>query len=145
VVINRNSQFLLGSFLSDYVLIQILLQLERPRKFARCAVALFMAIVLDDRIAYRDTFIANVCPGIIAGGGDEFANYILTFVTKRTAEGIVRSGALQAGSPIKREIERSLALIGRIFITSISTVCLFYVRDVGGKYGLFVLAYQACF
>jgi hypothetical protein len=56
-------------------------------------------------------------------------------VTKRTAEGIVRSGALQAGSPIKREIERSLALIGRIFIPSISTVELFHMNEIGAEYG----------
>jgi hypothetical protein len=63
---------------------------------------LFVAIILNDRIAYRDTFIADVCPGIVAGGGDELSDYILAFVTERTAEGIVRSGALQAGSPIKK-------------------------------------------
>jgi hypothetical protein len=65
-----------------------------------------MAVVLNDGIAYGDAFVANIGARIIAGGGDEFANYILTLVTKRTAEGIVRSGALQESSPKLRRIKR---------------------------------------
>jgi hypothetical protein len=82
---------------------------------------LFVPVVLNDGITYCDTFIANVCPGIIAGRGDELTDYILTFVTERTAEGIVRSGALQADSPKERKIERSLTLI-TLNKSSISTV-----------------------
>jgi hypothetical protein len=65
-----------------------------------------MAVVLNDGIAYGDAFVTDVGAGIIAWGGDEFANYILTLVTKRTAEGIVRSSALQEGSPGLRRIKR---------------------------------------
>jgi hypothetical protein len=43
-------------------------------------------------------------------------------VTERTAEGIVGSGALQTGSPTERKIKRPLAPIGRLFVSSISTL-----------------------
>jgi hypothetical protein len=108
-----------------------------------------VAIVFNDGITYRNAFITDIRTRIIARRGDELTNYILAFVTKRTAEGIVGSGALQAGAPIKREIETSLALIGRIFITSISTVELFHMNEIGTRYVVTVLdshkRYQACF
>jgi hypothetical protein len=70
-----------------------------------------MTIVLNDRVAYRNAFVADIRSGIIAGGRNEFANYVLALVAERTAEGIVRSGALQAGSPWKRKVKRFLAPI----------------------------------
>jgi hypothetical protein len=99
MVIDSNREFLLGRLLSDNVLIQVFLQLERPRELAGRAVALVMPVVLDDRIAHRDAFIADVGTRIVAGGRDKLPYNVLALVTERTAEGIVRSGALQAGSP----------------------------------------------
>jgi hypothetical protein len=43
-------------------------------------------------------------------------------VAERTAEGIIGSGALQAGSPTERKIKRSLALIKYVCVLSITRV-----------------------
>jgi hypothetical protein len=67
-----------------------------------------VAVIFDDRITNRDAFIADVGSRIIARGRNKFANYVLAFVAKRTAEGIVRSGALQAGSPWRKKVKRFL-------------------------------------
>jgi hypothetical protein len=89
-----------------------------------------MPVVFDDRITNRDAFIANIGTGIIARGRYELANDVLALVTERTAEGIVRSGALQTGSPTERKIKRPLAPIGRLFAYSISTLERNSVRSI---------------
>ncbi len=57
-----------------------------------------MAIIFNDRVAYGDAFVANIGAWVVTGGGDELTDHILTFMTERTAEGIVCC-ALQAKSP----------------------------------------------
>ena len=99
VVVNRNRQLLLGGILTDYVLIQIFLQFQRTRQLAGRAVALLVPIVFNDRVANRNALVTNVSPRVIARGRDELTDDVLAFVAERTAEGIVRSGALQTGSP----------------------------------------------
>jgi hypothetical protein len=68
-------------------------------------------IILNNRIANRYTFVTDIGARVITGGGDELTDYVLAFVAERTAEGIIGSGALQAGSPVLRleKIKRSLA------------------------------------
>jgi hypothetical protein len=59
-----------------------------------------MPIVLEDRIANRDTFIANVGAGVVAGGGDQLAYDILAFMAEGTAQGLVGSGTFHSVSPM---------------------------------------------
>jgi hypothetical protein len=80
-----------------------------------------VAIVFNDRVADGNAFVADIRARVIAWGRNKFANYVLAFVAEGTAEGIVRSGALQADSPKERKIERSLTLI-TLDKSSISTV-----------------------
>ena len=97
MVIHSDRQLLLGGFLTNHILIQIFLQFQRPRQLAGGAVALIVTIVFNDRIAYSDAFVADVCPGIVTRRRNELTDNVLAFVTKRTAKGIVGSGALQSG------------------------------------------------
>jgi hypothetical protein len=57
-----------------------------------------MPVILNDRIAYGNALVADIRSWVIARRGDELANYVLAFMTERTAEGIVCC-ALQAKSP----------------------------------------------
>jgi hypothetical protein len=91
VVINRYRKLLLGRVLTDYVLVKIFFQLQWLRELVRSTVGVLLTIILENGVAYRDALVANVCPGVIAGGGDELANYVLTLMTKRTTKRIVRS------------------------------------------------------
>src|ERR1700758_5706960 len=51
------------------------------------------AVVLENRVAYRDAFIADVGPGIIAGRRDQFGHSVLRLVTERAAQCFFRSRA----------------------------------------------------
>jgi len=111
MVINGHRQLLFRGVLTDYVLVQVLFEFERAGQFARGAVALLVPIILNDGIANRYTFVTDIGAGVITRGGNEFTDYVLAFVAEGTAEGIIGSGALQAGSPVLRveKIKRSLA------------------------------------
>jgi hypothetical protein len=50
------------------------------------AVRLILAIVFQDRIAYGDTFIADVGSRVIAGGGDQLTYDVLTLMAKRATQ-----------------------------------------------------------
>jgi hypothetical protein len=86
---------------------------------------LIVAIVFDDRVANRNALIADISSWVVTRGGDELAYDVLAFVTERTAKGIVRSGAFQAGSPRKLRVTRSVALINGHpqYISTISILC----------------------
>src|SRR5262249_24959476 len=56
-------------------------------------------VVFQDRVADRDAFIANVGPRIIARGGDQLADNILTFVTKTASQSIIGPGTLHSTPP----------------------------------------------
>src|ERR1700728_4787459 len=99
MVVDRYRQLFLGSFLANNVLIQIFLEFQRAWQLARRTVALLVAVVFDDGIANGNAFIADIGPWIIAGRGNEFTDDVLALMAERTSKGIVRSGALQAGSP----------------------------------------------
>jgi hypothetical protein len=47
-------------------------------------ILLLIAVVLKDRIADGNALIADVGAWVIRGGGDQFTNNILTFMTERT-------------------------------------------------------------
>jgi hypothetical protein len=107
VVINGHREFLFGGFLSDDVLIQILLQLQWFGKLVGSAVRLIVTIVFKDRIADRDAFIANISTRVVAWRRDELSNNVLAFVAKGTTERVVRTSTLHTGSPGLRNKMRS--------------------------------------
>jgi hypothetical protein len=84
VVIDRNREFLLGGFLSNHVLIEELLYLQRFRNLVGNAGRGFDFIVFQNGIADRNAFVADVGAGIVAGGGNQFADYVLALMAKRT-------------------------------------------------------------
>ena len=98
VVVNRHRELLLGAFLPDNVLIQILFQLQRLGEFMWTAVRLLMPVVLQNGVANGNALVADVRTRIVAGGRDQLPNNILAFVAERTAEGIVGTGTFQAVS-----------------------------------------------
>ena len=53
-------------------------------------------VVFQNRVADRDALVANVGTGIIAGGGDQLSDYVLTLVAERTPQSIIGSGTLHA-------------------------------------------------
>jgi hypothetical protein len=107
MVVNGHREFLLGGFLADDVLIQILLQLQWFWELVGSAVRLIVTIVFKDRIADRDAFIANVSTRVVAWRRDELSNNVLAFVAKGTTERVVRTSTLHTGSPGLRNKMRS--------------------------------------
>src|SRR5437773_12575643 len=60
---------------------------------------LIRAVVFQNGVADGDAFIADVSAGVIAGGGDELADYVLTFMTKRASQRVIGSGTFHAVFP----------------------------------------------
>jgi hypothetical protein len=96
MVVNRDCQFPLGALLPDHVLIEEVFNFEGLRYFVGASCRRLGLIVLKDRVADRNAFIANVRTGVIARGGDQLANDVLTLMTKGTTQSVIRSGTLQA-------------------------------------------------
>jgi hypothetical protein len=65
-------------------LIQKLFYFQRFRDLIRGARRRLDFVVLQDRVAYSNAFIADVSTRVVAGGGNQLSNYILAFVAKRT-------------------------------------------------------------
>jgi hypothetical protein len=68
MVVDGNRQLSLGGLLTDYILIQKVFDLERLRDFVRTGRGGLRLVVLEDRVANRDTFIADIGPRVIARG-----------------------------------------------------------------------------
>jgi hypothetical protein len=68
MVVNRDCELALGSFLADNVLVEKILDLKRPWNFVGTGGGWLWFIVVKNRIAYRDALIANVGSGILAWG-----------------------------------------------------------------------------
>ena len=96
VVIDRHRQLLLGGFLPDHVLIQKFLHFQGLRNLVGNARGRLDFVVLQNRVAYGDALVTDIGAGIVAGGGDEFADYVLALMTKRAPQSIIGSGALHA-------------------------------------------------
>ena len=110
VVVDGHRQLLLGGFLPDHVLIQELLYFQGLRDLVRGSGGRLDLVVLQNRVADRDALVADVGAGIVAGGGDELSDYVLTLVAKRTPQSIIGSGTLHAvfsSSAIGSRRERS--------------------------------------
>src|SRR5678815_4276451 len=74
------------------------------------AILLLIAVVLENRVADGNALIADVGARVIRGGGDQFTNDILTFMTKRTAKGIIGAGTLHKVSCTKDLDLRTLSV-----------------------------------
>jgi hypothetical protein len=85
VVVHRDRQFLFGGFLPDDVLIQKLFDFEGLRDLVRSAGGRFDLVVLQNGVADCDALVADVGARIVAGGGDEFSDYVLALMAKRTS------------------------------------------------------------
>jgi hypothetical protein len=84
VVINSHRQLLLGGFLPDHVLVQELLHFQWFRDLVRGSGRRLYLVVFKDRIADSDALVADVRTRIVAGGGNQLSNYVLTLMAKRT-------------------------------------------------------------
>jgi hypothetical protein len=78
MVVNRDAELLLGLLLADDVFVEKGLHFLRLGQMvgSRRGVGL-TAVVFKNRVADGDTLVADVRPGIIAGGGDELGNSVL--------------------------------------------------------------------
>ncbi len=96
MVVNGHRQFLLGGLLPDHVLIQKFFYFQWFGDFIRSSRGGVYFVVLEDRVADGDTLVTNVGAGVVARRGDELSDYVLALMAKRTSQGIIGSGTLQA-------------------------------------------------
>jgi len=82
MVVHRNCQLLFDGFLPNYVLIQKLFYFQRFRDLIGSAGRSLDLVVFENGIAHGNAFVADVGSGVIAGGGDELSDYVLTLMTK---------------------------------------------------------------
>jgi hypothetical protein len=84
MVVDGDGELLLGGFLPNYVLIQELLHFKRFGDFIGSSRRGLDLIVLEYGVADRNALVADIGARIVAGRGDEFPNYVLTLMAKRT-------------------------------------------------------------
>jgi hypothetical protein len=89
VVVYGDGELLFGSFLPDHILIEEFLNLKRFGDLIGRPGRWLDLVVFEDGIANGDALIADIRPRVVAGRGDEFANYVLALMAKRTAQSIV--------------------------------------------------------
>jgi hypothetical protein len=82
VIVDGDGQFLFGSVLPDYVLIQELLDFQGLGNLIGTAGSGLGLVVFEDRVANGNALVADVRAGIVAGGGDELTDYVLAFMAK---------------------------------------------------------------
>jgi hypothetical protein len=84
MVVHRHRQLLLRGFLPNYILIQELFYFQRLRDLIGSSRGGLDLVIFQDRITDGDALVADVGTGIVAGGGDQLTDYVLTLMTKRT-------------------------------------------------------------
>jgi hypothetical protein len=84
VVVYRHRQFLLRGILADYVLIQELLHFQWLGYLIPNPGGSLDLVVLQNRVANGNALVADISAGIIARGRDEFPDYVLALMAKRT-------------------------------------------------------------
>src|SRR6185436_16827978 len=85
VLINRNSQPLLGFILSNHILVKKAFDLARFGQRRTSGYRLSLLIIGDDLVADVDTLIADVD----RRAGNEFLNFVLGFTAEGTAQCVV--------------------------------------------------------
>jgi hypothetical protein len=99
VVVNRYCQLLLGAVLPDHVLIEMLLYFQWLRELVRGRRRGVRLVVLEDRVADGDTLVTDIGTGVVAGGGNQLSDDILTLMAKGTPQRIIRSGTFHVTPP----------------------------------------------
>jgi hypothetical protein len=84
VVVHRHRQFLLGGLLTDYVLVEKLLHFQWLGYLIRDPGGSLDLVVFQNRVANGNALVADISAGIIARGRDEFPDYVLALMAKRT-------------------------------------------------------------
>jgi hypothetical protein len=82
MVVNGDRQLLLGALLADYVLVEELLDFQRLGNFVGAASGRLGLVILQNRVANSDAFVADVRTRIVAGRGNQLADYVLALVAK---------------------------------------------------------------
>jgi hypothetical protein len=95
VVINGYGELALGRLLADYILIQKIFDFERLGNFVRTRGGRLGLVIFQNGIADSNAFVADVGPGVIARGGNQFPNNILTFMAEGTSKSVIGASALQ--------------------------------------------------
>jgi len=60
---------------------------------------MLLAVVFQNRVAYGDALVTNIRPRIVTWGRDEFPDYILALMAKRTSQCFVGTGSLHTLAP----------------------------------------------
>src|SRR5580698_9718020 len=97
MVVDRDRELPLGRLLANHILIQKIFDLERLRYFVRTGCGGLRLVVLEDRVANRNAFVADIGPRVIARRRNQLTDNILTLVAEGTSQCLVRSSSLQAG------------------------------------------------
>ncbi len=83
MVVHRYCENLLGTFLTDYVLVKDAADFFGRRQFMRAAFGLgFLHLLTDDVIAQVDALVADKD----RGAGNQFAHFMLAFATEGAIE-----------------------------------------------------------
>jgi hypothetical protein len=85
VIVDGDSELLLGGLLPDYVLVKEFLDLERFGDLVGNSRRGLYLVVLQNGIADGDALVADVRTRVIARRRDELSDYVLTFMAKRTS------------------------------------------------------------
>ena len=86
VVVDGNSEFLLGLVLADHEVVEKALHFLRLGQVARgCGGCGFAAVVLENRVADGYALIADISARVVAGRRDQLGNGILRLVAERAA------------------------------------------------------------
>jgi hypothetical protein len=120
VVVNGYRQPLLGGFLADDVLVQVLLQFQRLRQFVRGGVRGIVAIVFQDGVADCNALVTDVRSRIIAGGRNQLPDDVLALVTKGTAQRFVGTHTLHWAAPARFDFWTNRIYTG---------ICSYYRRN----------------
>ena len=82
MVVDRDGENFLGPFLSDDVLVEVMLDVGGFLKFGRDFFLCFFPILRDDVVAQIDTFVADVH----RRSGNQFADFVPAFPAERTTK-----------------------------------------------------------
>jgi hypothetical protein len=95
VVVHGDREFPLGWLLPDYVLVEEILNLKRLGDFVGPGGGGLGLVVFENGVADGDALIANVGPGVVAGGRDQLPNNILALMAEGTSKCVIGASALQ--------------------------------------------------
>src|SRR5260370_41398782 len=89
MVIDRDSELLLGAILADNVAVEKLLDLGWTREAASGRGGLLALFILENGLANADTFVADVGARIVGRRTDQLLDLLLGLVTEGAAQRLV--------------------------------------------------------